>query len=345
MESKGGPGKRKRVNGGSWPPARHKVKEITSDGTTSNIAPLPLPGESSGSRRGRRSDVLRTALRQEAIYLLPLRLLVAVAWLWTYATRIAEPGWRDGSSLTAFFTHQLDEGLVVFPHYRTLITEAIVPHAAVFAWVLLIAQLVVGISLLFGAATRAALLVGIAINLNQVLAGSLEVAVLAIAVQVILLLSNAGSVLSVDEWFGRFVRISGIGTHQERVQSRDRSRWIERATGVVAALAVAVYGGFHAVDWRPPAVLHDPAAMLTVLAVLVAVWLAISLLRAVTGVTAAERETVTTGNPGWPAGWEPLYGIAGDSAAIEHLGTADLEWGFRSPLPEWSAETGWRRQG
>jgi hypothetical protein len=234
----------------------------------------------------------------------------------------------------------MDAGLVVFPHYRTLIAEVFVPHAVVCAWVLLIAQLVVGISLLFGAATRAALLVGIAINLNQLLAGSLDVAVLAITVQLFLLMSHAGSVLAVDEWFGRFAGTSGLGVQH----SRDRSRWVELATGVVVALAVAVYGGFYAVDWRPPDLLHDPAAMLTILAALVAVWLAIGCLRVVTGVT-TERETVATGNPGWPAGWEPLYGIAGDSAAIEHLGTADLEWSFRNPLPEWSAETGWRRQG
>ena len=345
MESKGRPDQRKRANGGGWPPARYRSNGTKSHGTTPVLATLPAVARSFGeARRGRRSDYLRNELRKPGIYLFPLRLLVAVAWLWSYATRIVEPGWRDGSILTAFFARQLDEGLVVFPEYRTLIAEVLVPYAAIVGWGLLIGQLAVGISLLFGAATNAALLVGIAINLNLLLAGSLEPSVLAIVVQALLLLANAGAVFGIDEWFGRVVRASRLAGPRERTPARHMGGCIWRAAGLVAALAVAVYGGVYAAVWNPPGLFHDPAAMLAVLAGLVAAWLTIGCLRVATGVTTIENDALVSDTPGWSAGWEPLSGIAGDSAAIDHLGTADLEWSFRDPLPEWSVGTG-RRQG
>ena len=124
MERKGKPVQTKHS---SWPPARY-------------------------TKNGRGTSYLQTELHKTGAYLLPLRLLVAIAWLWTYATRIVDPGWRDGSNLTAFFSNQLENGSVVFPEYRTLISEVFLPHAVILGWVFLVGQLVVGISLLFGAA-------------------------------------------------------------------------------------------------------------------------------------------------------------------------------------------------
>jgi hypothetical protein len=61
--------------------------------------------------------------------------------------------------------------------------------------------------------------------------------------------------------------------------------------------------------------------------------------------TAAGHEIVAADSPAWPAGWFPAEGVPGDLTAIERLDTADLEWHFRDPLPEWSRGTGWRRAG
>jgi hypothetical protein len=288
---------------------------------------------------------LRNEFQRPGIYLVPVRLAVALVWLWTFAARIVEPGWRGGDGLTAFFTRQLDDGRIVFPEYRTLIAEGFVPHAAVFGWVFLAGHLVVGVALLLGAVTNAALLAGIAIGLNLILAGSLELGLLAIVVQTLLLLTNAGAILGIDEWLGRLIRTPILVAQPDRTPADHPRAWVLSAFGVVAALAVACYAAFYAAAWKSPDLFHDPAAVLAGLAGLVAAWCVIGLIQAITNRSPAGHEVLTTGTPGWPVGWEPAYVVPGDFAPIDHLGTADLEWTFRSPLPEWSAGTAWRRQG
>ena len=54
---------------------------------------------------------------------------MGLGWLGTFAEKAAEPGWRDGSELTAFLSGQLARGEVVFPLYRELVVELFLPNA------------------------------------------------------------------------------------------------------------------------------------------------------------------------------------------------------------------------
>lgn len=120
--------------------------------------------------------------------------------------------------------------------------------------------------------------------------------------------------------------------------SRDSKGWKRFAVATLVALAAAGYGVRYAPEWDPAGIGHNPAAILTAIAALVAVGSMIGALRAAARSprVTIEHEPAPSVGPGWPDGWEPANAASSDPEAIDRLGTADLEWSFRNPLPEWS---------
>ena len=99
--------------------------------------------------------LLRFTLREvgrDAIWWLPLRLFVAVGWLRAFAEKAVNPAWLDGSSLAEFLSSHLPKA--VFPGYALLMHNVFLPNAALFAWLVMIAQVCVGLALLFGWRTK-----------------------------------------------------------------------------------------------------------------------------------------------------------------------------------------------
>lgn len=291
-------------------------------------------GPSSPAHRGRLrglqahaagvSGHIRGEMASDRVYLVPLRAFIGIGWLRAFAEKAIEPGWRDGSGVAAFLQHQLDQGQVTFPVYRILVTEIFLPHAAALGWIVMVGQLLAGLAILCGGGTSAALLGGLFMNLNFLIAGATEPSAFYIAIQALLLLMGAGAIVGVDAWLSRTVH------HPLLVaQPVTRRRYPPRAPAargaMLLALAVAGYGLAHVTDWSPRGSIHDPAVVLVVLASLGAGWSAVALLQAEFGqCPAVDREFNGGGRtyalPLWPG--EPVFAMDDEPRSVHHQ-----DWG------------------
>jgi len=150
---------------------------------------------------------LQHELRKPGAYALPLRLFIGVGWLRACAEKLDDPGWSDGSSLHAFLAGQATGGQVVFPGYLELMQTVFIPGAPLLTWIITLGQLLVGLALLTGTLTNAALLGGLFMNLNFVLAGKPDPSAFYLVIQSALLLTNAGATFGVDAWLSRYLRL------------------------------------------------------------------------------------------------------------------------------------------
>jgi uncharacterized membrane protein YphA (DoxX/SURF4 family) len=123
------------------------------------------------------------------------------------AEKLADPGWRDGSSLHVFLAGQIDDGQVSFSLYLALMRDVFMPGERLLDWTISIGQLLAGIALVTGTLTNAALLGGIFMNLNFMLAGRPDPSAFYLIIQSALLFTNAGATLGVDGWLSRHFRL------------------------------------------------------------------------------------------------------------------------------------------
>lgn len=225
------------------------------------------------------SDHIRGELATDRIYLAPLRLFIGIGWLRAFAEKAIDSGWRSGTGVSDFLQHQLATGQIVFPAYGELVTGFFLPHAAALGWVIIVGQLLTGLAILCGAVTRAALIGGLFMNLNFLLAGAPEPSAFYIVIQVLLLLMGAGAIVGVDAWLFRRAHppllIARLITHRWSPSRASTAQGV-----MLLALAVVGYGLAHVSDWSPGGSIHDPAMVLVVLASLGAGWAAVALLRA-----------------------------------------------------------------
>src|SRR5262245_14312749 len=215
-----------------------------------------------------RSDAARSARRAlhgPGAYLLPLRLFIGVGWLRAFAEKAGVPACDDGSALSRFLGEQLQSGAAL-PGYAAPAQELFLPHAAALAWVVAIGELLVGLGILTGTLTSAALLGGLFMNLNFLLIGRPDPSAFYIVIQSALLLSGSGSVLGLDAWLCRRVRnpllVAGV---RRGPASRPVARRLFLGGGALS-LAVAIVALCNARDLTPGGSVHDPAMVLAVLA-------------------------------------------------------------------------------
>jgi thiosulfate dehydrogenase (quinone) large subunit len=234
----------------------------------------PAPGVLvAAAARGRTAlDAVRHEALKDGMYLVPVRAFIGIGWLRAFAEKITEPGWRDGTSLAMFLEHQVQTGMVAFAPYQTLLTGVFLWHALALGWIVIIAQLLTGAAILTGSLTRAALLGGIFMNLNFLLAGEPDPSAFYIVIQAVLLISGAGAVFAVD------TRIAGRG-HPAGLQPSLLSSTPVALALAMLACAAAVCAIAHIRDWSPAGSVRDPAAVLAVLALMAASWFAIGALR------------------------------------------------------------------
>jgi hypothetical protein len=194
---------------------------------------------------------------------LPVRLFIAAGWLRACAEKIVDPGWRTGEALTAFFIEQLANNQVPFGFYQRLITTLFLPNAQTLSWIILLGQLAVGIGLGFGLLTRGALLGGLFMNLNFLLAGRPDPSAFYLVIQTILLVGEADTVFSVDSLFAR-ARLR----QQESTQVAGPSLKgiLVSAVCALCFAVVAIYAYAHITHFAPDASVQDSAAILCVLA-------------------------------------------------------------------------------
>lgn len=222
---------------------------------------------------------VRLEVLKEGSYLVPVRVFIGVGWLRAFAEKAVEPGWRDGTRLSAFLARQLDAGMVVFSPYQMLVSDAFLTHAMLLGWVVMLGQLLAGVAILSGTLTSAALLGGIFMNLNFLLAGVPDPSTFYIVIQTVLLLAGAGAILGIDAWLDAPNRSFLPGVRAVRRRSNQPIGHAKTLALVAPALGCAVYSALQIKDWTPGGSVHDPAAILTVLAIMAASWATIIALR------------------------------------------------------------------
>lgn len=168
-------------------------------------------GQSGGAGWGRHLSHMwlawmREETRDHRAYLVPLRVFIGIGWLRTFAEKLADPGWPDGSSLSSFLGNHLQSGHIDFPFYESLITQIFLPHAAALSPLIMLGELLTGLAILAGCFTNAALLGGLFMNFSILLAGAPNPSTFYIVIQIALLVTNAGAILGVDRGLARTVR-------------------------------------------------------------------------------------------------------------------------------------------
>lgn len=219
---------------------------------------------------------IRHQARLEGSYLVPVRIFIGIGWLSAFAGKAVDPGWRDGTSLSGFLGYQLQAAVGILPSYQVLMSDLFLPHAALLGWIIMLGEVLVGVAILTGSLTNAALLGGIFMNINFLLAGVPDPNVFYIVIQMVLIMAGAGSVLGVDAWLGAQKRSLFRAARAGRQLSQLP---IAMACALVAiAIGTAAYAAFHITDWTAGGI-HDPAATLAVLAVMTAAWIVIVAVR------------------------------------------------------------------
>ena len=133
---------------------------------------------------------VQTQVSQENVLLFPLRLFIGVGWLRAGTEKALNPQWWDGHALAAWLSHHVP--VSPYPAYAALLRHD------VLALIIMFGQLLVGLGVLTGTYTRAALLAGIFMNLNFVAAGAPTPSAFYLVIQTALLAGGAGLVFSVD---------------------------------------------------------------------------------------------------------------------------------------------------
>jgi thiosulfate dehydrogenase [quinone] large subunit len=210
-------------------------------------------------------QLARQELSKDGAYLLPLRLFIGMGWLRAAAEKIADPGWYDGTALTAFLKDELAGGHVVFPFYRALITDVFLPNASALGVIVLIGELLAGVAILIGMFTNAALLGGMFMNLNFILAGAPDPSAFYFLIQVALFVGGIGAIAGVDASLGRRIK-NPLFVAQNRISGR-RFRTRKRVFLGLAALwlGLAGYSLAHITTLDPGRSVEDPATILVVL--------------------------------------------------------------------------------
>lgn len=209
-------------------------------------------------------DYVHKELHEEGAYLLPLRLFMGIGWMRAMIEKLMEPGWYDGSALRAFLEAQLSAGHIQFPLYETLIQTVFLPNVYTLSWIIIIGQGLVGIGIFTGTFTNLALLGGLFMNFNFILIGRVAPSAFYVVIQIVLFISNNGSVLGVDNILDKYINSSFF------VAQNDYKRkflLIEKTSFLVLAVigfAFAGYAFFHIQDFSPHSI-EDSAMLLFIL--------------------------------------------------------------------------------
>jgi len=136
----------------------------------------------------------------------PLRVYLGAAFLYAASNKVGTDKWGHWPEwMAGFATTQLPHTMRL---YRPILTGLILPHAELFAPLVAVAEITVGVALILGGATRLAASIGIVLTLDYFLMkGDLVVDVsndIAFVVGLIALLATAaGRTLGVDTILAR----------------------------------------------------------------------------------------------------------------------------------------------
>ena len=219
----------------------------------------------------------RFQLQSSAIFAVPLRIFIGLGWLRAGFEKLTDAEWLSGEALSTFLTDQIAEEQIVFSGYEALASGVFLPAAASLATLIIFGELLAGAAILTGTFTNAALLGGIFMNLNFLLAGETNPSAFYIVIQMALLVTGAGSVLGADRILSR-THTRGWLVAQPAAALRVSLRM--HVVGIGTSILVAIYALLHVRDLSMSGSVNDPAVILAVLALLSSFWLAIAIAQA-----------------------------------------------------------------
>jgi uncharacterized membrane protein YphA (DoxX/SURF4 family) len=233
------------------------------------------------SHRLRLWAYLEAELLKGNAFLLPLRLFIGLGWLRAGVEKLIDPAWTSGATLPLFFQAQMGADAISFPFYERLITQIFEPNALVLSWIILLGELLAGVAILTGTLTNVALLGGLFMNLNFVLAGVVNPSAFYIVIQGALLSANAGATLGGDAILARYGRslLSTVPFTSE-IGKRWLGKWTLLLGGLLCSLAATLVVPYIR-DFGPHSV-DDPAMLLFILLMLGAMLIGIHFIRVVT---------------------------------------------------------------
>lgn len=207
-------------------------------------------------------------IHRPAAYLFPIRVFVGVGWLRSFAEKFGDPAWRDGSAVREFLDIQRARDLVAMPAYDSLLGFMIDNAGGLVGWLVMFLQLLVGLAILFGALTNLALIVGVVMNVNFMLAGEINPSAFYIVIQTLLFVTGSGAVLGVDRLLARIPPPPSILT-VARPDLRHSITSDRLGVGVLLSLSgvVSWLGFAHVTDFSPTGITDPALVMGTVMAV------------------------------------------------------------------------------
>ncbi len=224
---------------------------------------------------------LEAELLKGNAFLLPLRLFIGLGWLRAGVEKLIDPIWTSGIKLPIFLQMQMTTDAVYFPFYERLITQLFEPNAFILSWIILIGELLAGMAILTGTLTNLALLGGLFMNLNFVLAGAVNPSAFYIVIQGVLLSGNAGATLGGDSILADYLRSFLPATPSVPARgNRSWGKWTLMLGGVLCALAATLVVPYIR-DFGPHSV-DDPAMLLFILLMLGGMLIGIHFVRMVT---------------------------------------------------------------
>lgn len=149
--------------------------------------------------------------RRERAPLWPIalsRMLIGVLWLFSLRWKLP-PDFAPAEGKGLLDWLQLEAQYPAFAFYGNFVEGVVIPNFTLFAWIIFLAELLVGLSLLTGTLTRLGAAVGLLMALNLGI-GLLEVPnewpwsyVMLAMFHGIFLVTAAGRVLGIDAWLRR----------------------------------------------------------------------------------------------------------------------------------------------
>jgi thiosulfate dehydrogenase [quinone] large subunit len=209
-----------------------------------------------------------TGFRQDLLhnnaYLLPLRFFIGIGWIRASLEKLTTSGWPQGIALEEFFNKQLSSSSVVFPFYQRLITNVFSPHAHSLSWTIMIGQMLVGLAILTGTLTNFALIWGLFMNLNFILAGQVTPSAFYVVIQAVLFISNAGVIIGLDRILSRRISFCFLSAQTARGSRFLRLEKVCFLLTALVAAAIAAAAIPYIRDYGPGSV-EDPAMLMLVL--------------------------------------------------------------------------------
>ena len=207
---------------------------------------------------------LLNELKTKGSFLLPLRLFLGLGWLRAGMAKLTKPAWYNGEALQKFLTDHIDKGDIIFPHYEFLINNLFLPNAFILAWIIIVGQVLCGVGILFGVFSNIALMMGIIMNLNFILAGAPNPSAFYVVIQIVLLLSNTGAILGLDKLLSHKIHYAFLVAQPEHKTIRPASERYFFLTLVFITFFSAIYSSFYIKDFNPNSI-HDVGMILFVL--------------------------------------------------------------------------------